>query len=402
MLGSNTGHLLQNLLGSSDARSGGLMPGQGNSVPENNETGSFLDLVNSQLESAPDSTMTGALGQIISQIQTQIAAQGGNGLPHGNRAADTLANFMQQHAASIIPLKPETQLQQALRGENILTDALTDSESGLKTSAQPKLQPHELDSILDDLLSRNRNINDALRTAQGGVPAARQELAEAGQSSATLNREFLSVLSQAKMQGNTDESAGRQTGINNRMLLASLSSDAQVTSEAPRTDGGSAYNNLVSTVSGRPVLAMNAPVTNAALWQQNFGEKIMWMINNNTQSAEIRLNPPELGPLEVRISMKRDDANISFMSTNSHIREVIETALPRLREMLSENGLNLADVDVSDKSAGSSHEGVMSFQRDADASGSDGSSRSNSENTNEAVEQEIVHIIESGRIDLFV
>ena len=82
-------------------------------------------------------------------------------------------------------------------------------------------------------------------------------------------------------------------------------------------------------------------------WDNALGNRVLWMVNQNVQSAELRLNPANLGPLEVRISVEGDQAHVTFSAHHANVREAIEAAVPRLREMLGESGLSLANVDVS-------------------------------------------------------
>jgi flagellar hook-length control protein FliK len=82
-------------------------------------------------------------------------------------------------------------------------------------------------------------------------------------------------------------------------------------------------------------------------WVEGFNEKILWMTNQQIKSAAIKLSPIELGPIEVSISMSKENATIQFNSHSPQVRELIEQALPKLREMMGEQGVNLADVNVS-------------------------------------------------------
>ncbi len=85
-------------------------------------------------------------------------------------------------------------------------------------------------------------------------------------------------------------------------------------------------------------------------WGQAVGERVLWLAAQNVSTAEIRLDPPELGPMQVRVSVHQDQVNVSFTSPHPAVRDVLDQQLNRLREMFSEQGLNLVDVDVSDKS----------------------------------------------------
>ena len=62
------------------------------------------------------------------------------------------------------------------------------------------------------------------------------------------------------------------------------------------------------------------------------------------------MNPAHLGPLEVRISIRDDQATISFVSAHGQVRDALQAAIPHLREMLGDNGLNLSNVDIAQHS----------------------------------------------------
>lgn len=96
-------------------------------------------------------------------------------------------------------------------------------------------------------------------------------------------------------------------------------------------------------------LQVNAPVTQGE-WGQQFNDQILWLGSQQVKAASIKLNPAELGPVEVNIKVRNDIASIQFNSHSGQVRELIEQALPRLKEMMNEQGLQLADVDVQDNS----------------------------------------------------
>ncbi len=85
-------------------------------------------------------------------------------------------------------------------------------------------------------------------------------------------------------------------------------------------------------------------------WSQAVGERLHWMVGQQLQSAEIRLDPPELGSLDVKVMVNKDHATVHFVTHNPHVRDALEAATPRLREMFADAGLNLGDVNVSQES----------------------------------------------------
>ena len=84
-------------------------------------------------------------------------------------------------------------------------------------------------------------------------------------------------------------------------------------------------------------------------WDQEFGEQVAWMTRNSLHTAELRLNPRHLGPVEVRIQINQDQAEIVFSSQHSVVREAIEAALPKLRETFMAQQIELRDVNVSEQ-----------------------------------------------------
>jgi flagellar hook-length control protein FliK len=83
-------------------------------------------------------------------------------------------------------------------------------------------------------------------------------------------------------------------------------------------------------------------------WKQEFNERIIWMHKKSIPSAQLRLNPQSLGPISIQINIDKDQqANIVFNAQNAGVREAIEASIPKLREMLNMQQINLAEVNVS-------------------------------------------------------
>ena len=80
--------------------------------------------------------------------------------------------------------------------------------------------------------------------------------------------------------------------------------------------------------------------------QQQLNEKIRWMVNARNTMAEIRLDPPELGSMQVRVNVSGDAASVSFVVQSQQAKDALADAMPRLKEMLAEQGLELGDAEV--------------------------------------------------------
>lgn len=93
--------------------------------------------------------------------------------------------------------------------------------------------------------------------------------------------------------------------------------------------------------------AVLSPVVGQSAWGEALGDRMVWMVSQQHQGVELHLNPPALGPLEVRLSMSDGQATLSFSTQHLPVKEALESAAPRLKEMLGESGINLAGVSVN-------------------------------------------------------
>ncbi len=83
-------------------------------------------------------------------------------------------------------------------------------------------------------------------------------------------------------------------------------------------------------------------------WGAQFQQRMNWLVGQTISRAEIHLNPPELGALQVRIDQRQDSTVVSIISQNATTRELLESNASRLKELFSDQGLELLDVEVND------------------------------------------------------
>ncbi len=94
-------------------------------------------------------------------------------------------------------------------------------------------------------------------------------------------------------------------------------------------------------------LVASLPVSHSG-WGEQIGQKVLYMASQGLLEAEIQLDPPELGPLQARVSINNDQAQVTFNSHSSQVRDALEQSVARLRELLSGEGIDLVNVNVSD------------------------------------------------------
>lgn len=117
-------------------------------------------------------------------------------------------------------------------------------------------------------------------------------------------------------------------------------------------------NALSQAISQQTAQAQRAPalVPGQAVamqqggWSEAVVDRVMWLSSQNLKSAEIQLDPQELGRLEVRVNMTQDQTQVTFASHNANVRDALEGQMHRLRELFAQQGMNQLDVNVSDQS----------------------------------------------------
>jgi len=90
---------------------------------------------------------------------------------------------------------------------------------------------------------------------------------------------------------------------------------------------------------------------------QQLAEKVRWMVNTKNLVAEIRLDPAELGSVHVKVAMSGESATINFVVQSQQARDAVDTATPRLREMLAEKGIELGQSSVRKENDGQQEQG---------------------------------------------
>ncbi|MBP6020029.1 MAG: flagellar hook-length control protein FliK [Burkholderiaceae bacterium] len=143
-------------------------------------------------------------------------------------------------------------------------------------------------------------------------------------------------LARARMSGNNAPDAAITASTNDH--VASLAS--QILPSGPT-------NSTAASALGVPV-PLNSPQ-----WGTDFGRQFVSMLQNGTngtQVAELRLDPPELGPLRITLNLSDNVAHAAFFSPHAAVRQTVENALPQLQELLAQAGISLGDTSVNDQS----------------------------------------------------
>ena len=170
-------------------------------------------------------------------------------------------------------------------------------------------------------------------------------------------------------------------------------------------------NRLAALTQAATPKTANAlpPVINAPLamhqsgWTEEVVNRVMYLSSANLKSAEIQLQPAELGRLDIKVNMTADQqAQVSFMSGHAVVREALESQSGRLREMFAQQGMGQVDVNVSDQSRGQEQQQQQNQARGISSSGrgDSGDSTAHAE-VAEAVTPVISNVIGSSAVDYY-
>ena len=149
-------------------------------------------------------------------------------------------------------------------------------------------------------------------------------------------------------------------------LKAVSSFQAQVSSQAPVSSPTAIISHAgmsqadPSLVSDIKTVASNLTMSSAlgtSGWDGELLGRVNMLVKGGIQEAKIQLSPPEMGRLEIKVSTEGDSAKIMFSVDNIAAKDAIEQAIPRLRELLEQGGLQLAHSEVSDHSQSNQGQG---------------------------------------------
>lgn len=166
-------------------------------------------------------------------------------------------------------------------------------------------------------------------------------------------------------KGNDTKQDAAQIALQNMISADKATEPSAIRTESKSADSLQALNSSVTQTVAQPEQVQAQKIVtdaknlmmpqqvklNTAAWENALGERAIMVATRNAKVAEIKLDPPELGSLNIRVHISQDQVNLSFTSPNAQVREAVEQSMPRLREMFAEQGLALQDSSVSDQSS---------------------------------------------------
>lgn len=226
-----------------------------------------------------------------------------------DKVLEQLAQVMTDSVSQVNPDLTETQLSQ-LRGQ--LVTGMEEIRSQLKQGHEPAI---DLTALVNQVVKEV-----APDSNNGTVVSVMQDIEQVSQlaSAATMNP--------------------RQEQELTELLTATRDVIVQ--------EARHQHSDTMKSLQQQAALDKPVPI-HQPQGQQQMAEKIRWMVNARQSMAEIRLDPPELGSMQVRLNITGDTASVNFIVQSQHAKDVLADAMPRLREMFADQGIDLGESFVN-------------------------------------------------------
>ena len=203
--------------------------------------------------------------------------------------------------------------------------------------------------------SAKRQITDAI---VAGMSEMKKQVQQGHEPGISLKAMVTEALQQADvnvtpaLSQNIDQQLSQINTLLNAANTTSFA--AQQAAQMATPDIAIAENTQVRAESGsatRQAEGLSQPVNiHQPDGQKQLTEKIRWMVNSRNMMAEIRLDPPEMGSMQVRVNVQGDAASVSFIVQSPQAREALAQAEPRLKDMLAQQGIELGESSVRQQS----------------------------------------------------
>lgn len=208
-----------------------------------------------------------------------------------------------------------------------ITTANDDTKSSASTLFSPSLAAMRASAQSSDATSQSEAANRALSLLDG---------ASANNTSRISSDALLAALASTNNSTpapNFELPAALQASLN-----GAGSSAAALQNSASGLSQGAAAQGSVAT-----------PVSSPA-WPQQLGQQLVQFAQRGgEQHVKLQLHPAELGPLSISLKVGEQGTQAHFLSAHAQVRQVVEQAIPQLREALAEQGISLGETSVGEQ-----------------------------------------------------
>lgn len=226
--------------------------------------------------------------------------------------------------------------------------AVTDPKASVKAQSAAALTAPAAQQAKAPATEAKVSTEEALKQIQTAAIAAQGEQgasSSSGESShqGSTAETILNVIEQQK-SGNA---VVAETNSFSNQLKSSLEKTGAVSSVASREAVSESSQKQVDQL-GQKLNLIQPEASN------QLKEKMLMMVKDKVHTAEIRLDPSELGSMQIKISLQQDQMSVQFMVQQGNAKELMEQQMPKLKELLQQQGIELSQGSVQQQNQSSS------------------------------------------------
>jgi flagellar hook-length control protein FliK len=200
------------------------------------------------------------------------------------------------------------------------------------------------------------NISSELNSQNDLKNALIQNARNSAESRTSINNDDLLTSNLIDLENQlADLKINNSLKVSNSISAAAISQRVLASDLALETTNKEISVNNISTnqrttqIDSANLVELKAPVSSPD-WGPALNQRVTWMVANSLQNANITVNPPNLGPLEINIQTDQNKTNVQFIVSSSEVRQAIQDAIPALSKMFENSGLQLGQADINSRS----------------------------------------------------
>jgi flagellar hook-length control protein FliK len=323
----------------------GATNGHGNVAANTGGTGTeagspFAAVLSGQMNVAASADPNGAENQMLTPVDAGVALE---------PAADSLAALLPMLLGTRDPATGRTTGKAGADDETT-----TQAELALTLLASP-VAAVVTGTGKDDALTTTGNPGIAAPVARGAEGAMEQRLAAASPAIVAAGETVAAspTRADAPTMPITHASASMAAAVLDKFQSESsgpagqAGGDAQAQPTLPEQAMAPMHAAAAARHADTDSTYRIVPAFGSRQWESAVGNSLVFMTGQHQGSAELVLTPPQLGRIEISVTVTGDQATATFVSASPAVREALSNALPRLTEILADAGITLSQADVN-------------------------------------------------------
>lgn len=291
--------------------------------------------------------------------------------------AEQVVKQAQQSGLTLQPAKATTQQSAVALHESAVTPEQTEPELPAEMMVQAQAAPANTNRATTAAASLEKApaanaFAEHLKTVNQTQQQQQQQQAGAeqqpGQGQAKASADVM-LANQPAQPATTTLAFGQQLQqLQQAQPLTEHTAGATALTQPVTHSAGTAHTPLMAsraaeTTSWQAPLALTEPAA-----AQQLKDRVMVQIQHKLQTAEVQLHPEDLGSMQIKLNLQQDQLSVQFVVQQGAAKEALEQQMPKLRELLEQQGIALTEGQVEQRQSGGQQE-----QRQARSGSSGGS-----------------------------